>query len=565
MRCVESVLQSDYENLEITVVDDSSDTPAAEFINEEHPQVTVIRNEKRMMVAYSRNRGAAASSGDLLLFLDDDNVVSPKAVGELVTAFGRPEVAVASPVIFFMNNPKKVWSSSINRGRLPGFYVLGNRVPSKSVPTLSFHDAFMMTKASFERCHGFDSATFPTHFSELDFAYRMREAGYESVVSPRAHVWHDVPRAHMHVDSVRSYYTLRNRVILARRYYSRAERMQYELLLLPILTWYYLLHHAAAADDSKVRASANLVRGVVAAIAAPRLNVAWRDVERPTQPRREPSEPLRQEAARPLVSIVIPTKDSATTLGRTLDSVEAQTYPNIEIVVVDNFSRDGTLEVARGKKGVRCFSAGPQRSAQVNLGAEMAKGKYIYRIDSDFLLDPSTVQEAVDRCEQDGYKVVAIHNTSDPTVSFWSAVRKLERDCYVDDSVNIAARFFEADVFRSSGGFDERLIASEDYALHNKVVSLGYKVGRIKAKETHIGEPKTLREVVVKNIFYGRSIMNFVKLSPGVSARQLSPFRVAYARHWRDFARQPKLALGFLLYQYVRYASAIAGVLASES
>ncbi len=51
--------------------------------------------------------------------------------------------------------------------------------------------------------------------------------------------------------------------------------------------------------------------------------------------------------ADPLVSICIPVYNSGTTIGRTLDSVIGQTYRNLEIIVVDNLSTDGTLDRVR--------------------------------------------------------------------------------------------------------------------------------------------------------------------------------------------------------------------------
>jgi glycosyltransferase involved in cell wall biosynthesis len=56
----------------------------------------------------------------------------------------------------------------------------------------------------------------------------------------------------------------------------------------------------------------------------------------------------------PLVSIVIPTKNSARTLEKCLVSIKNQAYENIEIIVVDNYSTDGTYEIA-GKYTTKVF------------------------------------------------------------------------------------------------------------------------------------------------------------------------------------------------------------------
>ena len=261
-----------------------------------------------------------------------------------------------------------------------------------------------------------------------------------------------------------------------------------------------------------------------------------------------------------LVSVIVPTKNSAETIEVCLRSIKNQTYPNIEIIVVDNYSEDGTVEIAR-KYGAKTFNKGPERCAQINLGVKMANGEYIYRVDSDFILDSSIVLECIDKCEEEGYDAIAVHNTSDPTISFWSNVRNLERDCYKDDESNIAARFFRKDIFNSIGLFDENLIAAEDYDLHNRLIEGGFKVGKIKSQEVHIGEPKSLWEVAKKHYYYGKTIGEFIKKNPERARSQLSPLRASYLRHWKNFLKHPMLTAGFVIYQSVRYSSSGLGFL----
>jgi glycosyltransferase involved in cell wall biosynthesis len=261
-----------------------------------------------------------------------------------------------------------------------------------------------------------------------------------------------------------------------------------------------------------------------------------------------------------MVSIVIPTRNSAATLSSTLQSIQGQTYTNIEVIVVDAYSSDSTREIAE-TSGAIVYTSLPERSAQVNYGAGFAKGKYVYRVDSDFILEPTVVEEAVGICEK-GADAVLIHNTSDPTISIWSRARKLERDCYRDQNVHVAIRFMRRDYFVRVSGFLENLIAAEDYDLHNRLIELGVRVGRTKAQEVHIGEPRHLREVVQKHVYYGENIRAFIRSNPKAAWQEITPFRVAFLRHWRDFMVDPEVTLAFFVYEYVRYASALAGALA---
>jgi len=557
-RLLESIRSSTYRNFEIIVVDDCSDEDPTPILNSTNPSVRVYRNSSRKLLSGSRNIGASVSRGELLFFIDDDNVVAPDTLYQLLQAFeAQSNLAVASPVIFFLSRPARIWTSTISKGRLPGSFVLRTRPLNGPTPTFSFHDAFMIRKSIFEELGGFDARTFPIHFSELDLAYRVHGRRYGAIVIPSAKVWHDVAATHMHVDSVRSYYTLRNRIILLKRYGSRQEYVCYVLAVLPLLTEYYFFHHLFGSSDNRLLASRNLVNGVINGLIYREPVVSPRAEERHNQ--RAGAGDLQEML--PLVSVIVPTRNSQATIGRCLESLKTQTYRNVEIIVVDNHSSDDTVRVAASFKGVRVVEAGPERSSQVNTGSRMSFGSYLYRVDSDFVLEPGVIEEAVRKCIDEGFKVIAIHNTSDPTVSYWAAVRKLERDCYVDDDVNIAVRFFERKAFESIGGFDESMIASEDYDLHNRLLKAGYRVGRIDAKEMHLGEPKSLTETARKHVFYGTKLDAFLEQNPGALTKQLSPVRLSYLRHWRDFTRSPYLIPGFFLYQYVRYSSALFGYL----
>jgi glycosyltransferase involved in cell wall biosynthesis len=273
------------------------------------------------------------------------------------------------------------------------------------------------------------------------------------------------------------------------------------------------------------------------------------------------SGPLKHELPEksPLVSIIIPTKNSENTIEECLKSIRAQTFDNIEIIVVDNYSKDKTVPIAT-RYGAKIFSKGPERGAQVNFGVANANGRYLYRVDSDFVLQPDVVREAVENCENHGYDAIAIHNTSDPTVSFWAKVRKAERDCYRNDELNVAARFWKRETFAAVGGFDETLVAADDYDLHNRLLKRGYKIGRIKSEEIHLGEPKTLADVFRKHYFYGQNIEHFIGKDPRKALEQLNPLRRSYRTGFPELLRNPLLMAGFVIYQFVRYTAATVGI-----
>jgi glycosyltransferase involved in cell wall biosynthesis len=267
--------------------------------------------------------------------------------------------------------------------------------------------------------------------------------------------------------------------------------------------------------------------------------------------------------AKPLVSVIVGTKNSKKYLERTLKSIKNQTYKNWELVLVDNYSTDNTLRIAK-KYIKKIFIAGPERSIQYNLAASKAKGKYLYRIDADFFVEPKVLEEAVEKCEKQKIDAIAVHNTSDGTLSFWARIRQLERDCYIDDDEIVAVRFFKKSAFDKVGGFDEQMYAGEDYDLHNRLVKAGFKWGRIDAKEIHLGEVVSIVDFAKKSFSYGKNSIYYVNRHSKRAWHQMTPIRAAFIRHWRDMVSHPILVSGLIFMTLVKYSFGGAGYIMSK-
>lgn len=103
-------------------------------------------------------------------------------------------------------------------------------------------------------------------------------------------------------------------------------------------------------------------------------------------------------ADRPLVSVVLPVYDGEMTLEDAVRSVLAQTYAPVELVVVDDGSRDGSLALARSLSGpavrvVPCRNGGVGRARNVGIAA--ARGDLVAFLDHDDALTPSSVEARV--------------------------------------------------------------------------------------------------------------------------------------------------------------------------
>jgi glycosyltransferase involved in cell wall biosynthesis len=102
----------------------------------------------------------------------------------------------------------------------------------------------------------------------------------------------------------------------------------------------------------------------------------------------------------PRVSIIIPCRNAARWLGETIESCLGQSWPNLQIIVVDNGSTDGSFDLAKRYEAravivLECERAGA--SAARNVGLALADGDLMQFLDADDLLDADKIRRQVER------------------------------------------------------------------------------------------------------------------------------------------------------------------------
>ena len=192
---------------------------------------------------------------------------------------------------------------------------------------------------------------------------------------------------------------------------------------------------------------------------------------------------VQPNEAPPLVSIVIPCYNHARFVGATIESALGQTYPSVEVIVVDDGSTDESGEVAaRYEVGVlRQENQGVAEA--MNAGIRASCGTYAMTLGADDLLHPEYVSRMVGALDQDpqagfAYSRILFFgqvNREYPTEPF-HAESLAERN-YV-----AAVAVFRRSAFDLVGGFDPELPRCEDWDFWLSLTELG-KPG------TYVAEP----------------------------------------------------------------------------
>jgi glycosyltransferase involved in cell wall biosynthesis len=108
---------------------------------------------------------------------------------------------------------------------------------------------------------------------------------------------------------------------------------------------------------------------------------------------------------RPLVSVIMPTYNHAQFIGDAIKSVFDQTYENLELIIIDNYSEDNTEEIIASFSDSRIrykkFRNNGSIAASRNVGICESRGKYIAFLDSDDMWKPTKIERQIELLEND--------------------------------------------------------------------------------------------------------------------------------------------------------------------
>jgi glycosyltransferase involved in cell wall biosynthesis len=223
---------------------------------------------------------------------------------------------------------------------------------------------------------------------------------------------------------------------------------------------------------------------------------------------------------KPLVSIVVPTRNSGNSLEKCLLSIHEQSYQNIETIVVDSKSIDDTLNIlARMKYDV--ITTDWRLLGSRYVGFKASSGEYIVMLDSDQILEKSTIERCIALSEK--YDMLCLQEVPYETKTL------VERLCEADRRLihkefevqnhplygALAPRFYSRNILEQAfSRIPESLFpfvtAREDAILYYEAWKISSKVWIVPNAIWHI-EAKSVMELWRKNFNYGRSARQLQK------------------------------------------------------
>lgn len=188
-----------------------------------------------------------------------------------------------------------------------------------------------------------------------------------------------------------------------------------------------------------------------------------------------------------LVSVIIPTFNRAHLLPRALVSVQAQTFPNIELIVIDDGSTDDTSNVVKKFSNGLNFPVIYRRqenrgcAAARNAGIFTAKGDFIYFFDSDDALLPTAIEHLVaalrgERTDFVYSPAIEVPESGTEWVNLPVAAGQPDVfaiEHFLNSNVRAGAILYTREIIRVAGGLDEDLRHNEDSDFVQRVAMVG--------------------------------------------------------------------------------------------
>ena len=188
-KCLDSLLKVNYDNFEIILVDNNSTDGTVEFITKNYPSLIIIKLDSNKGFAEPNNVAAKISKGKYLLFLNNDTVVTPNFISEMVKVMETDKkIAVCQSLL--LKPDGSVDSSGDFIDHLGVVYNSKTEIDEIREVSSARGASMLVRSDIFEKLDGFDQKFFIT-FEDVDLCWRSWILGYRVLIIPTSIVYHE--------------------------------------------------------------------------------------------------------------------------------------------------------------------------------------------------------------------------------------------------------------------------------------------------------------------------------------------------------------------------------------
>ena len=235
--CLDSIFDSNYKNIEVIVVNDDPNSDISEYFKKY--KIKLIQNKKNLFASYSKNYGAKNAKGELLFFLDDDNILNKDTIKNLIKNYDY-KIGLLGPIMY--NENKEVWFSGAKANWITlNPKKLKNKRNKKFIETDVVPNAAIISKYLFENVGGYDEL-FPIHGEDFDLPQKLLKKGYKSFICNDSSVVHSYGLLNEHLTPKRLYFVVRSSILLERKYAPKIRLPLFFIYLFFHMLYYFIIY-----------------------------------------------------------------------------------------------------------------------------------------------------------------------------------------------------------------------------------------------------------------------------------------------------------------------------------
>jgi GT2 family glycosyltransferase len=234
---LDSIRNQHFHDLEVLVVDNGSIENPHDFLEQHYPEVHFIRSEKNLGFAGGNNLALPQARGEFFFFVNNDAELTPDCISILVQRCkNNPKIGLLSPLICY--SPMEKWTQDkiqyagmtrvhplTGRNRTIGQGEWNAGQFSKAHPVAYAHGAAMMAPRAVLEMVGPMDEQFFLYYEELDWAEKIKKAGWEVWIEPLAIVYHAESLTMNPLAPIKTFYLNRNRIWFMERHSNPLQRL----------------------------------------------------------------------------------------------------------------------------------------------------------------------------------------------------------------------------------------------------------------------------------------------------------------------------------------------------